>query len=129
MRQSGPCEPSPLPDSLEERGQGGEGRSSTTGICTASRPGAAGTLKRTGAGCAVARSACRELAATVSTVFLEPELVGSVQRHDGTAQVTYDGSPLYYARDSGPGQTTGQDVTDQWGEWYLVQPSGERQEN
>ena len=75
------------------------------------------------------RSDVADVAASVTTVFLEPELVGTAQRADGTTQVTYDGSPLYYyARDTGPGQTTGQDVTDQWGEWYLVQPSGERQE-
>jgi predicted lipoprotein with Yx(FWY)xxD motif len=69
------------------------------------------------------------LAATVSTVFLQPELVGSVARADGSSQVTYDGKPLYYyARDTGPGQTSGQDVTDEWGEWYLVQPSGDVQD-
>lgn len=54
------------------------------------------------------------------------DLVGTVTRPDGTTQLTYAGHPLYlYAQDTGAGQATGQDVTDEWGEWYLVQPSGE----
>jgi len=57
---------------------------------------------------------------------LRSELVGSVQRADGTSQVAYNGHPLYhYARDSGPGTTSGHDLDDQWGEWYLIAPSGE----
>lgn len=54
------------------------------------------------------------------------ELVGTLARRGGERQVTYAGHALYYYReDAGPGQATGQDVTDQWGEWYLLQPSGE----
>jgi predicted lipoprotein with Yx(FWY)xxD motif len=60
---------------------------------------------------------------------LQPRLIGTVQRPDGTSQVTYGGHPLYfYTRDTERGQTAGQDVTDEWGEWYLVQPTGELQE-
>ena len=56
-------------------------------------------------------------------------LIATVQRPDGSQQVTYNGHPLYYyARDAQAGQVTGQDVTDEWGEWYLVAPSGEEQE-
>lgn len=56
---------------------------------------------------------------------LQGVLVGTVERSDGTTQVTYNGHPLYlYARDTGPGTTLGQDVTDDWGEWYLVGPTG-----
>lgn len=52
--------------------------------------------------------------------------IGTIERQDGSMQVTYAGHPLYYYHDDqGPGDTTGQDVTDQWGEWYLVTPSGE----
>lgn len=72
------------------------------------------------------RTATDELAPTLANVGLQPELLGSVERPDGTSQVTYDGHPLYfYAQDRAPGETRGHDVTDQWGEWYLVQPSGE----
>lgn len=36
-------------------------------------------------------------------------------------QVTYHGMPLYtFAEDTSPGQTRGQDVTDQWGTWFVV---------
>ena len=56
---------------------------------------------------------------------LQGVMIGTVERSDGTTQVTYNGHPLYlYAKDAGPGSTTGQDVTDQWGEWYLVGPAG-----
>ncbi len=66
---------------------------------------------------------------TASAAGLQPGLIATVQRPDGATQVTYGGHPLYlYTRDTERGQTAGQDVTDEWGEWYLVQPSGERQE-
>ena len=56
-------------------------------------------------------------------------LIGSIQRRDGRTQVTYGGHPLYYYHDDpGPGQTSGHDLTDQWGEWYLVTPGGEHLE-
>ena len=56
----------------------------------------------------------------------QQDLIGTVERPDGTTQITYDGHPLYYyAEDAGPGETKGQEVTDEWGEWDLVQPTGE----
>ena len=58
-----------------------------------------------------------------------PDLIATVERPDGSLQVTYAGHPLYYyAQDSEPGMTSGQDVHDEWGEWYLVDPSGDEQE-
>jgi predicted lipoprotein with Yx(FWY)xxD motif len=42
-------------------------------------------------------------------------------RTDGITQVLYDGHALYtYAQDSGPGQTTGQGLTQQGGTWWVV---------
>ena len=62
---------------------------------------------------------------TAGSSSLQGTLVGTLQRSDGTTQVTYNGHPLYlYVKDSGAGSTAGQDVTDQWGEWFLVGPSG-----
>jgi predicted lipoprotein with Yx(FWY)xxD motif len=49
-------------------------------------------------------------------------LLGTAGRDDGSAQVTYDGWPLYYwAGDDAPGDTAGQGVGDVW---WLVAPDG-----
>lgn len=51
----------------------------------------------------------------------------TIKRKDGKNQVTYNGMPLYYyAKDSGRGQTTGQDVKANGGQWYLVSPDGNK---
>lgn len=49
---------------------------------------------------------------------VDPALLGTAERDDGTVQVTYDGWPLYrWAADEAPGDTTGQGVGDVW--WVL----------
>jgi predicted lipoprotein with Yx(FWY)xxD motif len=46
--------------------------------------------------------------------------LGTVVRSDGT-QVTYRGMPLYtYVSDTKPGQTSGQDVVDGGGTWFVA---------
>jgi predicted lipoprotein with Yx(FWY)xxD motif len=51
-------------------------------------------------------------------------LLGTVERDDGSTQVTYDGSPLYYyAADAEPGDINGQGVGDVW---WVVGPDGQR---
>jgi len=48
--------------------------------------------------------------------------LGTITRDDGSAQVTYAGSPLYlYAPDTSPGDTKGQGVG---GVWFVVSPDG-----
>ena len=48
--------------------------------------------------------------------------VGTIERDDGTLQVTLDGLPLYtYAADSDAGDVTGQGVQDIW---WAVSPDG-----
>jgi predicted lipoprotein with Yx(FWY)xxD motif len=54
------------------------------------------------------------------------DLLATIERRDGSKQVTYNGWPLYrYVKDFGPEKATGQDVKDFGAEWYLVTPSGE----
>ncbi len=49
---------------------------------------------------------------------LDESLVGSVERTDGTTQVTYNDWPLYYwQNDAAPGDVTGQAVNEVW--WVL----------
>ena len=61
---------------------------------------------------------------TVDT-SLQSGLVSTVERDDGTLQLTYNGHPLYYYnRDTGAGMAMGQAVDDDFGEWYLVAPTG-----
>lgn len=62
---------------------------------------------------------------------VDPAGLGTLQRPDGTLQVTYFGVPLYmFAFDLSPGAksglTNGEDVVDQpnAGIWYLVSPRG-----
>ena len=50
------------------------------------------------------------------------EQLGTIEREDGSVQVTYNGWPLYYfSNDAGPGETNGQDVGDVW---YVVSTFG-----
>lgn len=55
---------------------------------------------------------------------VDPALVSTVKRADGSEQVTLDGWPLYtYAKDEAPGQWKGQGVG---GTWFVVRPDGKR---
>jgi predicted lipoprotein with Yx(FWY)xxD motif len=57
------------------------------------------------------------------------DLLGVSQRRDGATQVTYKGAPLYYYEDGKrPGDITGQDKEEFGGKWYLVSPTGGKQE-
>ncbi len=49
--------------------------------------------------------------------------LGTFTLPDGTTQVTYNGWPLYYyAKDTKPGDTTGENVQ---GVWFCVSPTGD----
>ena len=51
--------------------------------------------------------------------------VATINRSDGTTQLTVNGWPVYtYAADSGPGQATGQGQDLSGGRWWVIAPSG-----
>ncbi|PRY42361.1 hypothetical protein [Umezawaea tangerina] len=55
---------------------------------------------------------------------VDPALVGTIKRADGTEQVTLAGWALYtYSKDPAPGKWAGQGVG---GTWFVIQPNGKR---
>ncbi len=58
---------------------------------------------------------------------VNPALLGTTKRNDGTLEVTYGGHPLYYVvTDHNPGDVTGQAVNNFGAPWYAVGPDGNR---
>ena len=55
---------------------------------------------------------------------LDPALVGTTLRTDGTRQVTYAGHPLYYYWADTPGVVLCQDVFEYGGTWLIVNRRG-----
>lgn len=52
-------------------------------------------------------------------------LLGTIQRSDGSTQVSYNGHPLYYyAGDANAGDTTGQGLNQFGASWYVLDPAG-----
>ncbi|MDI5919529.1 hypothetical protein QLQ86_01815 [Halomonas sp. LR5S13] len=58
---------------------------------------------------------------------VDGDLLDTIEREDGSRQVTYDGWPLYYfSGDKAAGDALGQDVIHLGAAWYLLSPDGER---
>ena len=53
-------------------------------------------------------------------------LLGTVERSDGTTQVTYGDHPLYFYAHEGPGEVKCHDVLLNGGNWYVLRPDGNR---
>lgn len=54
---------------------------------------------------------------------LDDEDFATVNRPDGTVQITFYGHPLYeFSGDSGPGQTSGNGLSDEGGHWVVATP-------
>ena len=125
-------------------GSGGSG-----GIVSAAKVGDLGTILVTSEGMTLydfhkdqgGKSACYDACAAAWPPLLtegnpqargaaERSMLGTTERKDGTAQVTYNGWPLYtYVGDRGPGEANGNDI-DQFGaEWYALQPNGQEPED
>jgi len=57
---------------------------------------------------------------------VNPALLGTTKRTDGTLQLTYNSWPLYlWQGDSEPGQATGQAINNDGGLWYVLNPAGQ----
>ena len=56
---------------------------------------------------------------------VDPALLGTVQRDDGSVQVTYNDWPLYFYANEGPGEVLCHDVVLNGGLWLAVGPDGE----
>jgi predicted lipoprotein with Yx(FWY)xxD motif len=55
---------------------------------------------------------------------VDQELLGTIERDDGATQVTYDGQPLYYYANEGPGEVLCHNVDSFEGTWLVVGPDG-----
>lgn len=56
---------------------------------------------------------------------IDPDLLGTTERSDGSIQVTYNDHPLYYYAHEGPGEVKCHNVNLNGGLWYVVQPNGD----
>ncbi len=58
---------------------------------------------------------------------LDPALVGTLRRPDGSTQISYGGHPLYtYDLDVSPGVVMGQGIDQDGGLWYVVNGQGDQ---
>lgn len=56
---------------------------------------------------------------------VQASLLDTIERGDGTTQVTYNSYPLYYySGDGKPGEINGESVDAFGAEWYVVPPAG-----
>lgn len=74
--------------------------------------------------CAVAWPPVLTAGPPQATGAVRGDLLGTVQRTDGSTQVTYGGHPLYFYAHEGPGQVFCHDVVDNGGRWLVVTPEG-----
>ncbi len=58
---------------------------------------------------------------------VDPSLVGTLHRPDGSTQLSYGGHPLYtYNMDVTPGMVTGQAIDQDGGLWYVLNARGQQ---
>jgi predicted lipoprotein with Yx(FWY)xxD motif len=62
---------------------------------------------------------------TLATAGAKASLLGTTKRADGRLQVTYNHHPLYtFVKDTGKGQTNGEELDVFGAEWYAVSAAG-----
>ena len=57
---------------------------------------------------------------------VKANLLGTIERRDGSKQVTYAGQPLYFYSHEGPGEVRCHNVDLNGGFWWVVGPDGKR---
>ena len=55
---------------------------------------------------------------------VDASLLGTIERDDGSTQVTYAGQPLYFYAHEGPGEVLCHNVNLNGGYWWVVGPDG-----
>jgi predicted lipoprotein with Yx(FWY)xxD motif len=55
---------------------------------------------------------------------IDPDLIDTTERRNGSRQVTYDGQPLYFYAHEGPNQVLCHDVDEFGGTWLALKRSG-----
>jgi predicted lipoprotein with Yx(FWY)xxD motif len=84
-----------------------------------------GTRSECTGACAAAWPPLRDASKPVVGTDLSASKVGTTQRSDGKAQVTYNGHPLYlYSGDRKPGDTNGQGLNVFGGGWFALSAAG-----
>lgn len=56
---------------------------------------------------------------------LKQRLLGTAERQDGSTQVTYNGHPLYFYVNEGPGEVRCHNVVQFGGTWLVLGPDGD----
>jgi predicted lipoprotein with Yx(FWY)xxD motif len=65
----------------------------------------------------------------LATAGAKTSLLGTTKRADGRLQVTYNQHPLYtFVKDTGKGQTNGEELAAFGANWYAVSPAGAKVE-
>ncbi|HXA29012.1 MAG TPA: hypothetical protein VN193_09735 [Candidatus Angelobacter sp.] len=83
------------------------------------------TMSACAGACASAWPPFTSGAAPIAGSGATASVLTTVTRGDGSKQVTYNGHPLYYyAGDQKPGDTSGQNLDQFGGSWYVLSPAG-----
>jgi predicted lipoprotein with Yx(FWY)xxD motif len=75
--------------------------------------------------CAVAWPPVLTEGAPEAAEGIKQGLLGTTERKDGTTQVTYNGHPLYYYEDEGPGEVLCHNIDEFGALWKVLDGAGE----